>query len=71
MPYRDWLRNEVDRGLRRSLEGTSSWGNPIHYLQRRVRITDLVPSPDNGLIAIKHGDLNAWNVIITESGLSG
>lgn len=71
--YRDWLRKEVDRGLGRALEGTSAWASPhaIQYLQRRMMIGDLVPSPDNGLVAIRHGDLNAWNVIVTEHGLSG
>jgi hypothetical protein len=69
--YREWLRNEVDRGLRRTLQGTSSWGDPIYYLYQRMEIDDLVPSPDDGATAIKHGDLNAWNVIVSEKGLSG
>lgn len=65
MSYKEWLRNEVDRGLRRTLQGTSKWGDPIHYLYRRMKIDDLVPSPDDGPTAIKHGDLNAWNIIVS------
>lgn len=61
----------MDRGLRRVLQGTSSWGNAIHYLQRRIKIRELVPESDHGLVTVKHGDMNAWNVIIMESGLSG
>lgn len=40
--YSDWLRDEVDRGSSRTLEGTSSWGDPIHFLQRRQKIIDLL-----------------------------
>ncbi|WEW59312.1 hypothetical protein PRK78_004781 [Emydomyces testavorans] len=61
--YRDYLRKEVDRGLLRTLKGTATWGDPIHYLYRRMEIDGLVPSRDDGATAIKHGDLNAWNVI--------
>jgi hypothetical protein len=43
----------------------------MYYLYRRLRINDLVPSPDDGATAIKHGDLNAWNVIVNNKGLSG
>lgn len=71
MTYREWLRNAVDRGLCRTLQGTSAWGNPIYYLYQRMKIDDLVPSPDDGATGIKHGDLNAWNVIVSEKGLSG
>lgn len=27
--------------------------------------------PDDGRVAVKHGDFNAWNVIVSEDGLSG
>lgn len=38
-----------------------------------MKIDDMVSTlpQDTGFVAIKHGDLNAWNVIITENGLSG
>jgi RIO-like serine/threonine protein kinase len=36
-----------------------------------MKIDDLVPYPDDGVTAVKHGDLNAWNVIVSERGLSG
>ena len=71
MTYRELLRNEVDKGLRRALEGNSAWGDPIYYLYRRVKIDDLVPYPDDGVTAVKHGDLNAWNVVVSEGGLTG
>lgn len=69
--YIEWLLYEVDRGLRRTLQGSSSWGDPVHYLYQRTEVDDLVPSPDDGTIVVKHGDLNAWNVIVNEEGLSG
>lgn len=71
--YKKWLQDEVDRGLRRTLKGTSSWGDPIHYLRRRMKIDDLVPPQDtgSGSAVVRHGDLNAWNVIVQESGLAG
>jgi hypothetical protein len=69
--YREWLLNEVNRGLRRTLQGTSAWGDPIYYLYQRMEIDDLVPRPDDGTFRIKHGDLNAWNVIVSEQGLLG
>jgi hypothetical protein len=71
MTYRKLLRNEVDQGLLRTLEGNSAWGDPIHSLYRRVKIDDLVPYPDDGVATLKHGDLNAWNMIVNERGLSG
>ncbi len=36
-----------------------------------MSIDDLVPTGDDGATAIKHGDLNAWNVIVNDRGLSG
>jgi hypothetical protein len=71
MTYRKFLRNEVDKALLRTLEGNSAWGDSIHYLYRRVKIDDLVPYPDDGVTTLKHGDLNAWNVVVNERGLSG
>ncbi|KAL2755014.1 hypothetical protein ACRALDRAFT_211681 [Sodiomyces alcalophilus JCM 7366] len=64
--YREWLLKEVDRGLRRTLQGSSSWGNPTHYLYRRSKIDELIPYPDNGRPVVKHGDLNAWNIIVSK-----
>src|ERR1700685_1604932 len=54
MTYRKLLRNEVDKRLLRALEGNSAWGDPIHYLYRRVKIDDLVPYPDDGVAILKH-----------------
>ena len=68
--YREWLREEVDRGLWRTLQGTANWGDPIHYLNRRSKIDELVPDPDDGTLVIRHGDLSALNVIVNEEGLS-
>ena len=34
-------------------------------------ILDLVPNDDDGSTAIKHGDLNAMNVIVNDKGFSG
>ena len=59
MTYRELLRNEVDKGLRRTLEGNSAWGDLIYYLYRRVKIDDVVLYPDDGVTAVKHRDLNA------------
>lgn len=47
------------------------FGDPIYYLQRRMKINDIVlPNPANGHVAIKHGGMGAWNGTIAESGLS-
>lgn len=70
--YRDWLQHEVDRGLRRALQGNTSWGDPFYCLYRRMAVDHIVASiPDDGRVAVKHGDLIAWNVIVSEDGLSG
>lgn len=34
-------------------------------------ILALLPNDDDGSTAIKHGDLNAMNVIVNDKGLSG
>ncbi|KAI0098289.1 kinase-like domain-containing protein [Nemania sp. FL0031] len=68
--YRTWLVEEVDKGLRRSL-GDSGWGDPIHFLHRRTMIRHIVPDHGNTMTALKHGDLNAWNVLVDETGFTG
>ncbi|KAG9228154.1 hypothetical protein BJ875DRAFT_528295 [Amylocarpus encephaloides] len=70
MTYRKLLQSEVNKGLIRALEGNSAWGDPIYYLHRRVRIDSLIPYPDDGVATVKHRDLNAWNVVVNERGLS-
>lgn len=36
-----------------------------------MKVDELVPASDLGLVAIKHGDMNALNVIVEGSNLSG
>ncbi|KAL5935454.1 hypothetical protein ACKVV7_000208 [Pyricularia oryzae] len=68
--YKAWLINEVDKGLRRSLNN-SGWGDPAHFLHRRTIVHQMVPDDDNSLMVLKHGDLNAWNILVNEMGLTG
>ncbi|RDL37245.1 uncharacterized protein BP5553_04678 [Venustampulla echinocandica] len=63
------MRSTKDFSVR--LKETPLGGDPIYYLYRRVKIDDLVPYPDDGVAIVKHGDLNAWNVVVSERGLSG
>ncbi|CDM30461.1 unnamed protein product [Penicillium roqueforti FM164] len=36
--YSDWLTESLDRGIRRTLNGTAKWGNAIDYLIMRSMI---------------------------------
>lgn len=42
MAYSDWLRAEVDKGFRPSLQGEGC-GDPVHFLHRRMIIRNHVP----------------------------
>ena len=71
LTYCEWLTKEVDNAIYRSIENFPSWGDPRHFLFRRVQLVELVPSADNTTTAIKHGDMNAWNTLIDKGNLSG
>lgn len=43
----------------------------MYYLYRRSKIGKLVSDLDDDHFIIKHGDLNAWNIIVSHDGLSG
>ncbi|KAJ0160434.1 hypothetical protein CTA2_7971 [Colletotrichum tanaceti] len=68
--YSDWRRDEVYKGFLRSIDGTG-WDDPIHFLRRGKIAQDLVPKHDDTETAPKHGDLNAWNVLVDTAGLTG
>lgn len=68
--YRDWLLDEVDKAICRALR-SSGWGDPVHLFHRRAKVDGLLPRHGNVGIAIKHGDMNALNVLVNEDGLAG
>jgi hypothetical protein len=68
--YRDWLIREVDKAIYRSATN-SGWGDVVHFIQRRTAVDRLVPDQTRLQFAIKHGDLNALNVLVNEHGLTG
>jgi hypothetical protein len=68
--YRDWLIREVDKAIYRSATN-SGWGDVVHFIERRKAIDKLVPDQSPLESAIKHGDLNALNVLVNERGLTG
>lgn len=68
--YRDWLIREVDKAIYRSAT-TSGWGDVAHFIRRRTAIDRLVPDQTSLELTIKHGDLNALNVLVNERGLTG
>lgn len=68
--YHDWLLHEVDQAICRSIR-YPGWGDPIHFLRRRLKVKDVVPSPNVQRLAIKHGDMNALNVLVHDGKLSG
>ena len=69
--YRSWLYDEADKAFLRSLKENSGWGDPVTFLIRRAWVEDLVPSIKNERLAIKHGDLHAWNVLADKDCFSG
>lgn len=68
--YRDWLLDEVDLAICRCSTNLG-WGDPIHFLRRRAWARELVPPRSNLHTAIRHGDVNALNVLVDEDGLTG
>ncbi|PNS17088.1 hypothetical protein CAC42_3658 [Sphaceloma murrayae] len=70
--YRDWLTDEVDKGLSRSLkQNDGRWGDPLSFLLRRTLVdSDCFQIEDRGWL-VRHGDMNAWNVIVDEDGFAG
>lgn len=63
--YSTWLRNSLDRGLKRTLAGTARWGDAIDYLIMRSMIPGYAEQFDAypGL-RFAHGDLNAQNILV-------
>ncbi|KND92519.1 hypothetical protein TOPH_02771 [Tolypocladium ophioglossoides CBS 100239] len=61
----------LDMAFLRSLKENSGWGDPTTFLIRRKRVEALVPDTGNRGLAIRHGDLNAWNLLADRNGLSG
>jgi len=70
MNYHDWLLHEVDQAICRSIRNPG-WGHPINFLRRRLRVKDVVPCQGIPRLAIKHGDMNALNVLVHRGELSG
>lgn len=68
--YQDWLLDEVDLAICRSAT-KSDWGNPIYFLQRRAWAREMVPIQTDLRLVIRHGDLNALNVLVKEDELTG
>ncbi|KAF4547012.1 Hypothetical protein D9617_70g089290 [Elsinoe fawcettii] len=70
--YEDWLRKEVDYAFLRALRSTDgSWGDPMSFLFRRSIIQSLTCSPEDSFMVVRHGDMNAWNVIVNGLHLTG
>ncbi|CAI7663133.1 unnamed protein product [Penicillium palitans] len=62
--YSAWLTKSLDRGLRRTLNGTAIWGNAVDYLIMRSMIPDYAAEFDKYTgIGFAHGDLNASNIM--------
>lgn len=62
--YSVWLMKSLDRGLRRTLNGTARWGNAIDYLIMRSMIPNYAAEFDKYTgIGFTHGDLNAHNIM--------
>ncbi|KAJ5185438.1 hypothetical protein N7491_006694 [Penicillium cf. griseofulvum] len=66
--YSDWLRKSLDRGLRRTLNGTAKWGNAVDYLIMRSMIPAYADQFDQYTgIGFTHGDLNAHNIMKSDA----
>ncbi|KAK3045707.1 hypothetical protein LTR09_012741 [Extremus antarcticus] len=68
--YKDWLLEEVDKAICRSMQ-SSGWGHPISFVLRRAILDSLVPREDCPWRAVRHGDMSALNVLMNDDGLSG
>ncbi|KAK2601559.1 hypothetical protein QQS21_004877 [Conoideocrella luteorostrata] len=69
--YREWLRDEIDKAFLRSLPESSGWGDPLTFLYRRANMESVIAVGNCVKVAVRHGDLNAWNIIVDEEGISG
>jgi aminoglycoside phosphotransferase (APT) family kinase protein len=69
--YSDWLTQSLDRGLKRTLNGTARWGNAIDYLIMRSMIPEYAEFDKYTAIGYDHGDLNAFNIMIDDFHLTG
>jgi hypothetical protein len=67
--YAAWLYDSIDRGLRRTIQKTANWGDPIDYLIQRSSISKYSRnSRDEQGYAFRHGDLNAHNILVDAHG---
>ncbi|KAJ0423338.1 hypothetical protein BJY00DRAFT_279031 [Aspergillus carlsbadensis] len=65
--YSTWLTESLDRGLRRTLNGTARWGDAINYLIMRSMIPDYAAEYDElSGVGFTHGDLNAHNIMTSD-----
>ncbi|CEJ85716.1 hypothetical protein VHEMI03867 [[Torrubiella] hemipterigena] len=65
--YSAWLTNSLDRGLRRTIQGTARWGSTIDYLIMRSMVRRYSKDLDGGqILGFAHGDMNAHNVMRTK-----
>jgi hypothetical protein len=64
--YSAWLTESLDRGLRRTLNGTARWGDAIDYLIMRSMIPKFVEFDEYIGVGFAHGDLNAHNIMIND-----
>lgn len=61
--YSAWLTESLDRGLKRTLNGSSRWGNAVGYLIMRSMIPEYAGFDKYPAIGFDHGDLNAYNIM--------
>ncbi|KAF4553271.1 Hypothetical protein D9617_7g029980 [Elsinoe fawcettii] len=72
LTYSQWLYDLVDKGLKRALTQTNSrWGDPIHFLTRRVMVDRFTVRDEVASSLVRHGDFNAWNVIVDGGSITG
>jgi len=69
--YREWLCDEIDKAIYRSLPSTSGWGDPLSFLYRRANIGLVTAEQNCSVLAARHGDLNACNILIDEDSVTG
>ncbi|KAG6040383.1 hypothetical protein E4U41_000704 [Claviceps citrina] len=61
----------LDMAFRRSLPANSGWGDPLSFLYRRRSMRLIVPELNCPDMVVRHGDLNSYNILVNEDGLSG